>query len=169
MVQGQVAWESAVVALSVAFALAGATGALMLAGQARHLKRQALGAASLTAGFLGLHYGGMSAMTITPDAAAFVPDQLLSGEVMTLAVASITSLIILGGLVATTDDVPHGLGLLASAWGKQLQTAVWSTLMGLANDHASERSLTPRGLAATAGQLHLAAGKALTQARGGRA
>lgn len=75
----------------------------------------------------------------------------------------------LGGLVATTDDVPHGLGLLASAWGKQLQTAVWSTLMGLANDHASERSLTPRGLAATAGQLHLAAGKALTQARGGRA
>lgn len=100
VVQGQVAWESAVVALSVAFALAGSTGALMLAGQARRLKRQALGAASLTAGFLGLHYCGVSAMTITPDAAVFVPDQMLSGGVMTLAVASITSLIILGGLGA---------------------------------------------------------------------
>jgi hypothetical protein len=73
----------------------------------------------------------------------------------------------LGGLVATTDDVPHGLGSLASCWGKPLQTAVWSSLIGLANDHATERSLAPRGLAAMAGNLHLDAGHPLTQVQGG--
>ena len=75
----------------------------------------------------------------------------------------------LGGLVATTDDLPRGLGTLASAWGQQLQTAVWSTLMGLANDHASERSLTPRALSARAGTLSLHAGAALTTSSGGAA
>lgn len=70
----------------------------------------------------------------------------------------------LGGLVATTDELPRGSGLLASAWGQQLQTAVWSSLLGLANDHAAERNLTPRALSATAGNLSLNAGAALTTA-----
>jgi hypothetical protein len=75
----------------------------------------------------------------------------------------------LGGLVATTDELPRGLGSLASAWGQQLQSAVWSSLMGLANDHAAERTLTPRGLSAAAGTLSLQAGAALTNATGGAA
>ena len=75
----------------------------------------------------------------------------------------------LGGLVATTDEIPRGLGTLASAWGKQLQSAVWSSLMGLANDHAAERNLSPRALSASAGTLSLAAGAALTMAAGGEA
>lgn len=75
----------------------------------------------------------------------------------------------LGGLVATTDELPRGLGSLASAWGQQLQSAVWSSLMGLANDHAAERSLTPRALSAAAGTLTLHAGAALTNAPGGAA
>ena len=68
----------------------------------------------------------------------------------------------LGGLVATTDELPRGSGTLASAWGKQLQIAVWSSLIGLANDHAAERDLTPRALSATPGNLNLSAGSALT-------
>lgn len=75
----------------------------------------------------------------------------------------------LGGLVATTDELPRGLGLLASAWGQQLQSAVWSSLMGLVKDHASERSLTPRALSAAAGTLSLNAGAALTNTPGGAA
>lgn len=75
----------------------------------------------------------------------------------------------LGGLVATTDQLPRGLGSLASAWGQQLQSAVWSSLMGLANDHAAERSMTPRALSAAAGTLSLHAGTALTNAPGGAA
>ena len=75
----------------------------------------------------------------------------------------------LGGLIAATDDLPRGLGSLASCWGRQLQSAVWSSLIGLANDHAAERNLTPRGLAASAGTLHLSAGQAFTQVGGGAA
>ncbi|MGA7312916.1 MAG: hypothetical protein WBX22_03005 [Silvibacterium sp.] len=75
----------------------------------------------------------------------------------------------LGGLVATTDELPRGLGSLASAWGQQLQSAVWSSLMGLANDHAAERSLSPRALSAAAGTLSLHAGPALTNAPAGAA
>jgi len=75
----------------------------------------------------------------------------------------------LGGLVATTDEIPRGLGTLAAAWGQQLQSAVWSSLMGLANDHAAERNLTPRALSASAGKLSLNAGNALTTASGGLA
>jgi hypothetical protein len=68
----------------------------------------------------------------------------------------------LGGLVATTDELPRGSGVLASCWGQQLQAAVWSSLMGLANDHAAERNLTPRALSASAGKLSLNAGGAFT-------
>ena len=73
----------------------------------------------------------------------------------------------LGGLVATTDDLPRGSAALASSWGRQLQSAVWSSLMSLANDHAAERSLTPRALSASAGTLTLNAGGALTTKSGG--
>lgn len=73
----------------------------------------------------------------------------------------------LGGLIATTDELPRGDGVLASAWGQQLQSAVWSSLMGLANDHAEERSLAPRALSASAGSLSLQAGAALTNSPGG--
>lgn len=75
----------------------------------------------------------------------------------------------LGGLVATTDSLPRGSGALASRWGQQLQTAVWSSLMGLVNDHATERSLTPRALSAAAGTLSLNAGAALTTSSSGGA
>lgn len=68
----------------------------------------------------------------------------------------------LGGLVATTDELPQGSGMLASCWGQQLQSAVWSSLMGIVNDHAAERDLAPRALSASAGNLSLNAGGALT-------
>jgi hypothetical protein len=61
-------------------------------------------------------------------------------------------------LVATTDEYPRGDGMLASCWGQQLQQAVWSSILSLANDHADERDLSPRGLIATAGKLSLSAG-----------
>jgi hypothetical protein len=62
------------------------------------------------------------------------------------------------GLFATTEDYPRGDALLVSCWGQQLQQAIWSSLLSLANDHAAERSLAPRALIATAGSLRLAAG-----------
>jgi len=64
------------------------------------------------------------------------------------------------GLIAVTDDLPRGNGLLASRWGKTLQDAIWAGLLGLATDHASERGLTPQAIATSLGTLHLRAGAA---------
>lgn len=62
------------------------------------------------------------------------------------------------GLVAATDQLPRGNGVLAARWGAAVREAAWSALLALANDHASERSLAPRGLAIANGQLQLEAG-----------
>lgn len=102
--QGQLVWEHATVGLSAILGVAGATAALVAAGTARTMKRQALGGGLLCLGIVGLHFTGMSAITIVPDAAIVVPDQLLSGAMLTLAVVSITGMIILGGLGAVAIE-----------------------------------------------------------------
>jgi len=61
-------------------------------------------------------------------------------------------------LVAVTDDLPRGNGLLASRWGHVVQNAVWAGMLGLASDHAAERGLAPRGIVLDAGSIRLVAG-----------
>ena len=102
--QGNLVWEHATVGLSALLGVGGATAALVLAGQARTVKTQALGGGLLGLGILALHFTGMSAITIVPDALVQVPDQLLSGGILTLAVGSITAMIILGGLGAVAIE-----------------------------------------------------------------
>jgi len=98
--QGTIVWEAATIGASVVLGVIGATLALLAAGEARSLPRQALAGVILTLAVCALHFTAMGAITIMPDATVVVPDQLFSGGVMTLAVASITGLIILGGLGA---------------------------------------------------------------------
>jgi hypothetical protein len=62
------------------------------------------------------------------------------------------------GLVATAEQFPQGNGGLAATWGPQLQQAVWSSILSLSNDHASERNQAPRGVFVSAGTLSLSAG-----------
>lgn len=102
--QGQLVWEHATVGLSTLLGVAGATAALILAGSARTIRRQAIGGGLLCLGIVSLHFTGMSAITIVPDMGVSVPDQLLSGGILTLAVGSITSMIILGGLGAVAIE-----------------------------------------------------------------
>ena len=104
LTQGYVTWEHATVAASVLLGVVGATAALMIAGRARSMSRQAIGGGVLTVAVFAMHFTGMSAITITPDSAVIVPEQMLSGGVLTLAVLSITSLIILGGLGAVAIE-----------------------------------------------------------------
>jgi hypothetical protein len=63
------------------------------------------------------------------------------------------------GLVCTTDELPRGNALLAGRWGAAVQSALWSSLLGLVNDHARERALEPLGITAAAGALQLVAGQ----------
>ncbi|PTS83266.1 bifunctional diguanylate cyclase/phosphodiesterase [Caulobacter sp. HMWF009] len=102
--QGHLVWEQATVAASVLLGVGGATLALMAAGRARSVSRQALGGGILTIAVCSLHFIGMGAITILPDPAVVVPEQMLSGGVLTLAVISITALIILGGLGAVAIE-----------------------------------------------------------------
>ena len=102
--QGQLVWEHATVGLSAILGVAGATAALVVAGTARTMQRQAMGGGLLCLGIVALHFTGMSAITIVPDATVAVPEQLLSGAMLTLAVVSITSMIILGGLGAVAIE-----------------------------------------------------------------
>lgn len=65
------------------------------------------------------------------------------------------------GLVATTDDLPRGNGLLAARWGRALQASVWATLLSMAREHALERDQAPRGISIAAGRLSFHAGAPL--------
>lgn len=102
--QGQLVWEHATVGMSAILGVGGAAASLVLAGEANTIKRQLIGGGTLCLGIVALHFVGMSAITIVPDATVVVPDQLLSGGMLTLAVGSITAMIILGGLGAVAIE-----------------------------------------------------------------
>ncbi|MDO8296701.1 MAG: EAL domain-containing protein [Caulobacter sp.] len=98
--QGTIVWEAAIIGAAVVLGVIGSTLALIAADNARGFPRQILAGVILTLAVCALHFTAMGAITIVPDATVVVPDQLFSGGVMTLAVATITGLIILGGLGA---------------------------------------------------------------------
>lgn len=102
--QGTLTWDLPTVAVSLLLGVGLGVGAMFTANQAESLKRQLLGALVLTLAICGLHFTGMGAITIAPDAAMAVPDQLLSKGVMTFAVFVIVGLIILGGLGAVSIE-----------------------------------------------------------------
>lgn len=66
-----------------------------------------------------------------------------------------------GGLVATTDEVPYGHPQLARRWGAVLRQALWSSLLGLAEDHAVERALAASRLSIADGRIALEASEPL--------
>jgi hypothetical protein len=59
------------------------------------------------------------------------------------------------GLVAVTDELPRGNGLLASRWGKILQDALWASLLDTATENAQGAGGAAIGISATAGTLRL--------------
>jgi hypothetical protein len=73
----------------------------------------------------------------------------------TLVVAFAISSTDSAGLVAATDQLPRGNGILAARWGAAVREAAWSAMLALASDHAKERGLAPRGFAIAGGDIHL--------------
>lgn len=65
------------------------------------------------------------------------------------------------GLVAVTDELPRGNGLLAARWGPILQAALWSAILGLAQDHAAQTNMVPRNMAIQNNLFTLQPGPAL--------
>ncbi|MEO7040099.1 MAG: hypothetical protein ABI446_12545 [Gemmatimonadaceae bacterium] len=60
-------------------------------------------------------------------------------------------------LVAATNQLPRGNGILATRWGRAVQQAAWSALLSLASDHAKERGMSPRGFSIVGADIHLTA------------
>ena len=65
------------------------------------------------------------------------------------------------GLIAVTDDLPRGNGVLAARWGKTLQEAVWATVLSISTDHAASASATAIGISVTPGSLRVQTSTAL--------
>jgi hypothetical protein len=61
------------------------------------------------------------------------------------------------GLIAATDQLPRGNGLLAARWGAAVRNAAWAALLSLAGDHAAERGMSPHGLSIASGNIRLTA------------
>jgi len=60
-----------------------------------------------------------------------------------------------GGLLAATDEVPHGPASLVSRWGAAVQIALWNSLLSLAVDLAAQHGGEPSALAIDDGRLVL--------------
>lgn len=65
----------------------------------------------------------------------------------------------LAGLLAATEPLPRGDGLLVGRWGRILQDAVWGALLAVVNDYATRLKKLPFGFTAGNGVLSLRAAK----------
>ncbi|WP_293905542.1 PAS domain S-box protein [Phenylobacterium sp.] len=99
---GVLHWDAVYVLASVLVGAAFATLALCVARTGAGPRRQAIGAGLLTLGIVGMHFTGMTAVTIAPDPGVAVPASLMSDGVMVVAAVAVTALILLiatGGVV----------------------------------------------------------------------
>jgi hypothetical protein len=61
------------------------------------------------------------------------------------------------GLVAATESLPRGDGLLVGRWGRIVQDAVWNALLAVVDDYARRLDKLPFGFSAGHGVLTLRA------------
>ena len=59
------------------------------------------------------------------------------------------------GLLAVTEELPRGNGLLVGRWGKLIQDAVWSALLAIVQEYAGRLNKLAFGIAAEHGVLSL--------------
>lgn len=59
------------------------------------------------------------------------------------------------GMVASTDELPHGNPVLAARWGTIVREVVWAALIGTVEEHARERGLAPQAIHFLKGHVRL--------------
>ncbi len=101
-------WEPILVWLSAVTGATLSAVALLIAGRATRLPRQVAGAATLAASVLALHFIGMAAVTMIPDAKLSLPGGLLDQTAMLFIACLIPGLMISAGLgAAYLDDTSN--------------------------------------------------------------
>jgi PAS domain S-box-containing protein len=133
---GVLAWNGAYVVASVVIGAALAACALLVARSGHGWRRQVAAGGLLTLAIVGMHFTGMTAVTIVPDARIVVPPTLLSNAGMVVASVVGTALIVLTAIGGVVFDSASRNGNL-----RRLREALDVMPEGLAFYDASDRLL----------------------------
>jgi len=131
---GTIRWDMGYVVASVLVGAAFAAAALLTARAGSPPRRRAIGAGLLTLGIVGMHFTGMTAVTILPDLSVKAPADLMSNTAMAVAAVAVTGLILLVAIGGVLFDSASRNGHL-----KRLREALDVLPQGLAFYDASDR------------------------------
>ena len=131
---GTLQWDAAYIAASVLIGAVFAAAALYVARPGVGSWRQAAGGGLLTLGIVGMHFTGMTAVTIIPDANIRVPADILSDTVMVAAAVAVTALIVVTAIGGVAFDTASRNGAL-----RRLREALDVMPEGLAFYDADDR------------------------------
>jgi PAS domain S-box-containing protein len=131
---GVLSWDPAYVAASVMLGAVLATAALLVARPDSQRKGLFAAALLLTLAIVGMHFTGMTAVTITPDARIQVPRDLISDATLVVIAVAVTAVILLTAVGAVVFDTASRNGNL-----RRLREALDVMPDGLAFYDASDR------------------------------
>jgi NO-binding membrane sensor protein with MHYT domain/anti-sigma regulatory factor (Ser/Thr protein kinase) len=97
-------WDPVMVGISVAIGAAVASAAIVVLGMKPSLAHRAAAMALLVLAIVGLHFTGMAALTLRLDSSVAMPSQFLAPDLLAIAVAAVTALIITLGLAGSFID-----------------------------------------------------------------
>ena len=131
---GTLQWDAPYVVASILIGAVFAAAALYVARPGAGLSRQAAGGGLLTLGIVGMHFTGMTAVTIIPDVGIAVPANLMSDGVMVVAAVAVTALIVVTAIGGVALDTASRTGNL-----RRLREALDVMPEGLAFYDAADR------------------------------
>jgi PAS domain S-box-containing protein len=131
---GALRWDAGYVAASVLVGALFAAAALSVARAGTGGRRRAAAAGLLSLGIVGMHFTGMTAVTILPDAGVGVPASMMSRDAMAIAAVAVTTLILVIAIGGVLFDAASRNGHL-----KRLRQALDVLPEGLAFFDASDR------------------------------
>jgi PAS domain S-box-containing protein len=131
---GHLQWDGGYVLASVLVGAFFSTVALLVGRTNANFRRQGMAAGLLSLGIVGMHFTGMTAVTILPDANVAVPASLMSNSAMVIAAVAVTVLILVVAIGGVVFDSASRNGHL-----KRLREALDVMPEGLAFYDASDR------------------------------
>ena len=132
--QGYVTWDLAYVAASLFLGVVLALPAFLLLKDSRTWKRRALSALFLTLSIVLLHFTGMAAVTITPDATAVVPPSYIRPGALVALVTVLTGLILITTVMMSLIETRMQIRA-----GRQLAAVIQAMPEGLVYYDAADR------------------------------
>ena len=103
-IPARVDWDLAYVAASFAAAVGFSAAALAVLSRGAELRHRMLATGLFVLGICGLHFTGMAAVLITPDPLIEIPEQVIAPDLLAIAVAAVTILIVALGLSSSIVD-----------------------------------------------------------------